>query len=302
GWVKLLSDKPGKLGQTFRLEVTFDFSNGTNSYYAAALWEFLSTADGWIQLKGDFHVPAGAAGATKVYFQGPDPGIDFEVDLVSVTEVTSNPDWRNESDAEIDRLRKSNIDVRVTVAHGIDASEVEIQVLQTKKSFPFGTKVGSKVYVDPAAQKYRHFLHTHFNWAVPGLLLKWRQLEKHEGVLEYDKPVATIHGLRNHGIKVRGHNMVWSVEQFIPDWVKRKSGDELRNTVRRHIQQLCNITKGLGYHYAANCTPQIFAEIADAYLAQAQRFKAANVSMYGIGVHSSVSLPREPESKPNANE
>ena len=51
------------------------------------------------------------------------------------------------------------------------------QVKQTAKSFPFGTCVNSWSYVDPSQQKYRDFLHQHFNWAVLENALKWTQLE-----------------------------------------------------------------------------------------------------------------------------
>ena len=55
-----------------------------------------------------------------------------------------------------------------------------MQVLQTSKSFPFGTCVNSWKYVDPAMQRYRDFIHQHFNWAVLENALKWRQLERTE--------------------------------------------------------------------------------------------------------------------------
>lgn len=48
-----------------------------------------------------------------------------------------------------------------------------------------------------------------------------------------------------HRLKVRGHNMVWSVEQFVPEWLKSQTGDQLRNTVRHHIDWTLNITHGL---------------------------------------------------------
>lgn len=57
---------------------------------------------------------------------------------------------------------------------------LSVQVIQTRKSFPFGTCVNSQGYQDPTKQKYRDFIHQHFNWAVPEVDLKWRRLEPTE--------------------------------------------------------------------------------------------------------------------------
>ena len=54
------------------------------------------------------------------------------------------------------------------------------QVLQKRKSFPFGAALSSWHYVDPSQQRFRDFFHTHFNWAVPGNALKWRQFDWHQ--------------------------------------------------------------------------------------------------------------------------
>ena len=46
-------------------------------------------------------------------------------------------------------------------------------------------------------------------------------------------------------IKVRGHNLVWSVDQFIQDWVKQLWGNDLRNAVKAHITETMQKTQGL---------------------------------------------------------
>ena len=46
-------------------------------------------------------------------------------------------------------------------------------------------------------------------------------------------------------LKVRGHNLVWSVGQQVQDWVKQLSGTELRNVVKQHIEETMNKTRGL---------------------------------------------------------
>lgn len=46
-------------------------------------------------------------------------------------------------------------------------------------------------------------------------------------------------------IKVRGQSLVWSVEEFVQDWVKRLHGDELRQVVRDHMVEAMNVTRDL---------------------------------------------------------
>ena len=55
---------------------------------------------------------------------------------------------------------------------------INVQVLQKKKSFPFGVALNAQRYnQNVAGGKYRDFIHKHFNWAVPGNALKWYSIE-----------------------------------------------------------------------------------------------------------------------------
>nr|KAG5711606.1 hypothetical protein BaRGS_016788 [Batillaria attramentaria] len=198
-----------------------------------------------------------------------------------------------------------------------------MEVLQTRKSFPFGTAVKARQYNDPALHKYRDFIHKHFNWAVPGIALKWPQLEKQRGHTNYQPALDMIHGLRQHGLKVRGHNLVWSKPNRIQPWIQQLNGTELRNVVKHHIEETMNVTRGLLEHCDVNnenlhgtwyqdrlhdpdYNLEIFriAHHADpnvklflnefGVVAQGRHFKAANVGMYGMGVQCHFDSEQEP--------
>ena len=63
----------------------------------------------------------------------------------------------------------------------VAVTHTDIQVLQKKKLFPFGTAVNAQKYNhNVAGGKYQAFIHNHFNWAVPGNALKWRQFDWHQ--------------------------------------------------------------------------------------------------------------------------
>ncbi len=48
----------------------------------------------------------------KLYFQGPDVGIDFIVDDASLQTVDLDTSWKAEADARIQKIRKNNINVQ----------------------------------------------------------------------------------------------------------------------------------------------------------------------------------------------
>ena len=45
-------------------------------------------------------------------------------------------------------------------------------------------------------------------------------------------------------VQTRCHNAFWSVEEFIPDWVKDLSADDLVAAIRTRIQTLVSATSG----------------------------------------------------------
>ncbi|ESO89265.1 hypothetical protein LOTGIDRAFT_106033, partial [Lottia gigantea] len=196
------------------------------------------------------------------------------------------------------------------------------QITQTKKSFPFGTAVASDEYLY-GHQQYRDFLNKHFNWGTLEGALKWPANENVRGHLTYDLPMKTIAELRKHGIKVRAHNIIWSVPTFIQNWVKALSGSALRQAVSNRIHSVMNEVKGLVEHWDVNnenlhaqwfqdrlhdgqynlevfrlahqTDPKVHLFLNEydvvargaytqAYKNQADHFKASNTGIYGIGV------------------
>ncbi|XP_025104677.1 uncharacterized protein LOC112570466 [Pomacea canaliculata] len=333
-YVKLLNQLSSAIGHNFMLEIAVSHSGGQTDYITGALRNLVTVADGWVLMQGDFLTPNKAISSANFYYQGPEGGVEFLVDQASMVEVNVNADnWRQTTDAVINRIRKSDINFHVTTASGIAPHDVRIEVKQTKKSFPFGSAISSWKYVDSAQQKYRDWIHTHLNWGVLENGLKWDFLEPTQGNLQYDRAVNALKGLTSHGIKVRGHNLVWSVDSAVPTYVRGQTGNQLRDTVRKHIQWTCQLTRGLVQHWDVNnenlhgywfqrqlhdinynlelfrethaADPNVHLFLNDynvvgggdstgAYLAQARKFKAANVNLYGLGVQSHFPAETEP--------
>ncbi|XP_046558096.1 anti-sigma-I factor RsgI6-like [Haliotis rubra] len=327
---------------------------GKKAYIPVGSHPLARSSDGWIHLTGDFNAPSGATAkmadivmatevavkydmqgikSSSVYYQGPSPGVNFVVDSVSISPLVANTHWRAESDATIERIRKSDINFHVTTSGGISNNQVEIDVIQTKKSFAFGTAVNLGEYLH-GDQRYISFINKHFNWAVTENALKWTSLEPQKGHINYDEPINAIKKLRSNGIKVRAHNIVWSVDQFVPQWVKALRGQTLKDTVKHHIQDIVGRTKNLVEHWDVNnenlhgfwfqntlndrdydleifriahqAGPNVKMFLNDysvvssggmtgAYRDQAIRTKNANVGLYGVGVQCHFGENVEPD-------
>ncbi|XP_070179899.1 uncharacterized protein [Littorina saxatilis] len=333
-WAKIASDYGG---QTVDIEVAFHYQDGHYDFSAAAVHENARTSEGWFYLEGSFTVPSKPMHDVRLYFQSrPSAGVNFLVDEASCTELAGGgPVTTASLNKAIDQHRKSNINFHVTTVSGINKADVKIHVLQKKKSFPFGSAINSWKYNENAGGgKYRDFIHKHFNWAVPENALKWPVIEAQRGHKNYQTALDMIHGVKSHGIKVRGHNLVWSKERFVQDWVKALSGNALRTEVKQHIQETMSKTRGLLEHWDVNnenlhgtwfqdrlhdpnydielfreahqADPSVKLFLNDynvvatgastsAYLTQAQKIKGANVGLSGMGVQCHFGNEHEPD-------
>ncbi|KAK7103320.1 uncharacterized protein [Littorina saxatilis] len=322
-WVKLLNDVPGKLGQPLSLMADYTFTDGHRHYDGVVDYPLAQKADGWIQLQAAFKAPNRAIKAAHMTIRGPDAAVDFLLDCASITNIWHGSGWRASADKVIHDVRQSDVNIHVTTQGKLDKSNVQIQVLQKKKSFPIGTVVNAWHYDDQKQSRYRSFIHDHFNWAVHESTMKWKHIEPFEGRYHFELPLRVLGALKKNGLKVRGHNLIWSTNVAVQDWVKHLSGDHLRNAVEHHITQTMNQTRGKLEHWDVNnenlqgqwyqerlndfnfeLTPFRIAHHNDphvklflndynivahgkmtgAYVAQAERLKKANVGLYGLGV------------------
>ncbi|KAK7104673.1 uncharacterized protein [Littorina saxatilis] len=325
-FVKLLT-QVNHNGEDFVINFYYKMTDGSTKYPQAAHFEGIKKSDGWVDVSGVFGVDKNVhLQSATLQIHGGSNGVDFLVDdaTIDMIAVTPNEDWRKETDAVIDKIRKSDIHVQVTNKNSLHLPDVSVQLLQTKKSFPWGMSVRDTYYNKNAVNgKYRDFVHKHFTWATVENGLKWHTAEPVKGQKDYQPALDTLHGLRSHGIKVRGHNLVWSTDKAVQSWVKALSGQTLRNTVQHHIQEVMNLTHGLVEHWDVNNEnlhgqwyqdrlhdpdydlelfriahhndPHVKLFLNDfgvisknlhtqEYLQQALRFKATNVGLYGMGV------------------
>lgn len=58
------------------------------------------------------HLSIAEIRTTSIYYQGPDPGIEFVVDQASVEEIHTDSGWHAKTDTIINNIRKSDINFR----------------------------------------------------------------------------------------------------------------------------------------------------------------------------------------------
>ncbi|XP_062583009.1 anti-sigma-I factor RsgI6-like [Saccostrea cucullata] len=61
-----------------------------------------------------------------------------------------------------------------------------------------------------------------------------------------------MYDIDHYRIKVRGHNMFWDVDRFIPKWLKEKSQNDLLSSMKDHVTQVISRTKGKLEHWDVN--------------------------------------------------
>src|SRR5271169_1058824 len=87
-----------------------------------------------------------------------------------------------------------------------------------------------------------------YNMAEPESVMKWSATEPARGEFNFQAADAVVEFAQAHGMKVRGHNLLW--HSYNPAWVAAGhfSPDELRDIMRQHITRVAA-------HYAR----QVFA-------------------------------------------
>ncbi|WP_110931738.1 endo-1,4-beta-xylanase [Paenibacillus bouchesdurhonensis] len=237
-----------KSASSGRVLLTMQQSDGSGDDYLRVA-ESPVTDNAWSTLRGSFlYEPSGTVTSLKLYFEGPGAGVDFYVDDVVVVE-RSAIDWKAEANAQIDQLRKDDVQILVTDEQGRPISGANVEVQQTRHGFPFGSAMSSTVLSN---SQYSNFFKDHFNWAVFENESKWYSNETSKGNVNYSTADRMMEFAEANDITVRGHTVHWEVEQYQPSWVKNLQGSELRQAMDDRITSVVNHFKGKFVHWDVN--------------------------------------------------
>jgi endo-1,4-beta-xylanase len=162
------------------------------------------------------------------------------------SEYKTDPAWRKEADARINKIRKGSFTVLFRDATGKPLKNQTVQVSQAKHHFRFGTAAAANYFIqqDNDGVKYREAVKRVFNTITFDNDLKWDSVGPE--VFE-NKILPAQKWLAENGIALRGHNLVWGSAQYLPGNVMGMSKEDAWKTVEAHVNDYSKRMKGKVY-------------------------------------------------------
>ncbi|MEA3443832.1 MAG: endo-1,4-beta-xylanase, partial [Bacteroidota bacterium] len=205
----------------------------------------------WKQLTGHFQLEQeGTLTSLYVYFQGPPAGVEIFLDDVVIEEVDYN--WLTDANAGIETNRKRDTRVLVVDEDGDPLPGASVHLQQTSHDFAFGACVNDNLISN---SDYKDFFVSHYEWGVHEAHAKWPQMEATQDNLYYGSVDGQYDICVANGIKMRGHNVFWCFEQYVPTWVPALSNTELEAEMLERIDDVVGHFADNGrkmYHWDVN--------------------------------------------------
>ncbi|MBE2214833.1 MAG: endo-1,4-beta-xylanase [Opitutaceae bacterium] len=160
----------------------------------------------------------------------------------------------------------------------------KVQVEQLRHEFWFGCALANQAFdgtMDPAdAARYKAAFLQKFNSAVTENALKWLDMERERGEVNYATVDAILAWCDRSGLPLRGHNIYWGSEHWVQPWLKALDDTALRAALQARGEDIARRYKGRfaeydfnnemihGDYYADRLGAGITREMADWVLAQ----------------------------------
>lgn len=162
--------------------------------------------------------------------------------------MAADAPWRAQADERIDRLRKADLTVTVTQS-GKAAVGAKVTAKLSRHAFEFGTAVPAEHLTNGSRKQIQDTLLEHFNFATLENDLKWEALE--DWNFKIERGLAGVEWLRERGLGVRGHVLVWPGWNEVPASLKKLKDDKakLAETINEHIKYMVTTLKGRVEHW-----------------------------------------------------
>jgi endo-1,4-beta-xylanase len=123
------------------------------------------------------------------------------------------------------------------------ATDEPLKDIARRKGLRFGTAIGSgrNQFGDPA---FRALVERECDIIVAENEMKWQALEPARDALRFGPADAMLAWARDKGMAMRGHNLFWQAEKWLPAWVAKEDfGAEpargVERLMRKHVQTVC---------------------------------------------------------------
>ena len=132
----------------------------------------------------------------------------------------------------------------------------KVSVEQLRHEFWFGCAIsnslGSGKMPENDLKQYREKFLLNFNSAVTENAVKWGSMEPRKGEVDYSVIDGILKWTEENNIPLRGHNLFWGIPQFVQQWVKDLSDDELRQKLQNRAESVTGRYKGRFAEYDLN--------------------------------------------------
>jgi endo-1,4-beta-xylanase len=234
----------------------FVIERASSPYTKSAYIHVPLTGD-WRKFEAVFRiVESYNAGEASIFFSVGQALQTIEIGDVSITRVGGSgylgkePDapWRQAAAERIDRIRKANLQVRVTDSAGNTIPGAQVRIRMKRHKFGFGSAVDARTFTSDSADgtKYREVIKNSYSRVVLENDLKWGNWERDKLQDNNRRTLETIKRLRDQNIEVRGHCLVWPSWRNTPGDLEALGAEpqKLKRRVDDHIVEEVSALKG----------------------------------------------------------
>ena len=151
-------------------------------------------------------------------------------------------------DGDIAAARKGQLTVKAKAGD-------EVVIEQLSHDFWFGAAIGNGLAGDMEEadlKQYKEKFLENFNSAVTENAVKWPNMERNKGEVNYATVDAILTWAEENDIPLRAHNLFWGIEKFVQPWVKELSDEELKQTMELRAKTVTARYKGRFAEYDLN--------------------------------------------------
>jgi GH35 family endo-1,4-beta-xylanase len=132
----------------------------------------------------------------------------------------------------------------------------KVTVEQLRHEFWFGCAIANSLAGGSMSEndlkQYKEKFLQNFNSAVTENAVKWGNMERQKGKVNYDIVDAILNWTEENHIPLRGHNLFWGIPQFVQPWIKELDDNELRQTLQNRAETVTRRYKGRFVEYDLN--------------------------------------------------
>jgi GH35 family endo-1,4-beta-xylanase len=183
--------------------------------------------------------PPGTPASTLISGK-PDPAVAERKELALV----------RDTEREIEQNRKSDLTIRALDPDGNPVAGVRVSASLTNHEFLFGCNIYGFGQSRSEAENhaYQERFAELFNYATVGFY--WRWYEPRRGQPRYHSTDEVVAWCLDHGIKMKGHPLLWGDQAGIPDW---SAGQPDAATRRARVEAIMGRYRGrIGFYEVVN--------------------------------------------------